>query len=160
VATPIITPGGQIPAESQIYRALNPKHLEDGMPGENHFDMKQNHLPGDGVSTGIASRICVAELRSIEAIRQLCGDDCAVAELSVADVLAPVPQLGLTVVQQDALEWGVLADAHAVITGYQILIGREGKRRIRDFQRHLVKLARKRYYPAGSSSALSIPDSP
>ena len=85
----------------------------------------------------------------------LCGDAFAVAELVVSDVLAPVITLGISVIQQDDDEWGDFSGAHAVITGYQVLTGREGKRRIHDFQRHLVKLAKKRYYPAGSDTATS-----
>jgi hypothetical protein len=156
MATPtVIAKGSPVPAEESIYRALNPKHFEGSLPGDNHFVMKQNHPPGDGVSTGIASLITVSELRSVEAIRQFCGDSFAVAELVVLDVLAPVIALGISVIQQDDAEWGAFGGAHAVITGYQVLAGREGKRKIHDFQRHLVKLARRRYYPAGSDTPAS-----
>jgi len=156
MATPtVIAKGGPVPQEERIYRALNPKHFEGTLPGDNHFVMKQNHLPGDGVSTGIASLISVTELRSIEVIKQFCGDAFAVAELIVSDVLTPVIRLGISVMQQDDAEWGAFSGAHAVITGYQTLAGREGKRKIHDFQRHLVKLARRRYYPAGSDTATS-----
>jgi hypothetical protein len=149
----VITKGGPVPQEECVYRALNPKH--GVLPSDNHFVMKQNHLPGDGVSTGISSLISISDLRSIEAIKQFCGDAFAVAELVVSDVLAPVITLGISVIQQDDDEWGDFSGAHAVITGYQVLTGREGKRRIHDFQRHLVKLAKKRYYPAGSDTATS-----
>ena len=156
MATPtVIATGGPVPQEESVYRALNPKHFEGALPGDNHFVMKQNHPPGEGVSTGIGSLISVAELRSIEAIRLAYGEAFAVAELLVSDVLAPVIALGISVVQQDAVEWGAFSKAHAVITGYQALAGREGKRRIHDFQRHLVRLARRRYYEAGSSTATS-----
>ncbi len=156
MATPsVIAKGGPVPQEECIYRALNPKHFEGTLPGDNHFVMKQNHPPGEGVSTGIASLISVSELRSIEVIKQAYGDDFAVAEFVVSDVLAPVITLGISVVQQDAAEWGAFFGAHAVITGYQALTGRDGKRRIHDFQRHLVKLARRRYYAAGSNTATS-----
>ena len=147
----MIEKGVQVPQEDHLYRALNPKH-HDGLPGDNHFVMKQNHSPDDGVSTGIASLISVSELRSIEIIKQAYGDAFAVAELVVSDVLAPVITVGISVIQQDAAEWGSFAGAHAIITGYQALAGREGKRRIQDFQRHLVKLARRRYYAAGSDT--------
>jgi hypothetical protein len=70
----------------------------------------------------------------------------------VYEVLAPVTTLGISVIQQDASDWGRFAGAHAVITGYQILHGNEGKRRIRDFQRHLVTLAGRRFYPAESDT--------
>jgi hypothetical protein len=149
----IIPKNGSVPQEESIYRALNPKH--GALPSDNHFVMPQSHPAGDGVSTGIASLIAVSELRSIEAIKQFCGDNFAVAELIVADVLAPVITLGISVVQQDAAEWGAFSGAHAVITGYQVLRGNEGKRKIHDFQRHLVKLARRRYYAAGSDTATS-----
>jgi hypothetical protein len=156
MATSTITAAGALVShEDKIYRALNPKHFEDGLPGDNHFVMKQNHAAGDGVSTGIASLISVPQLRSIEVIRQTYGDDFGVAELAVSEVLAPVATLGISVIQQTAAEWGVFAEAHAVITGYQVLTGREGKRKIHDFQRHLVKLARRRYYPIGIESPVS-----
>jgi hypothetical protein len=151
----VIAKGGPVPAEESIYRALNPKHFEGSLPGDNHFVMKQNHPPGDGVSTGIASLISVSELRSIEVIKQLYGDAFAVAELVVSEVLAPVITLGISVIQQDAAEWCEFSGAHAVITGYQVLTGNAGKKRIHDFQRHLVKLARRRYYPAGSDAPTS-----
>jgi hypothetical protein len=147
----MITPGGPLAEKSSIYRALNPKHYEDGLPGDNHFVMNPQ---GDGVSTGITDLISLSELRSIGAIQQIYGAACGVAELIVGEVLAPVATLGISVIQQDAPDWGRFAAAHAVITGYQILHGREGKRRIRDFQRHLVTLARRRFYPAESDTPL------
>jgi hypothetical protein len=151
----IIEKGGPVPNDDKIYRALNPKHLESGLPGSNHFVMKQNHAPGDGVSTAIASLVSVAELRSIEAIKQFCGETFGVAVLSVSEVIAPASALGISVVQLDAAEWGAFAGAHAVITGYQALAGRDGKRKIQEFQRHLVNLARKRFYPQGSDAPIS-----
>jgi hypothetical protein len=138
-----------------LYRALNPKHLEDGLPGDNHFVMRQTHPVGDGVSAGIVGLVSLEQLRALDAIRRVCGNDCGVAQLNVAEVLAPVGILGIAVTQRDAPEWGTFARAHAVVTGYQRLIGNAGKRQIRDFQRHLVKLARKHYYPAGMNSAVS-----
>jgi hypothetical protein len=151
----VILKGHPVPHEEKIYRALNPKHLEDGLPGENHFIMKQNHPPGDGVSTGLASLISLRELRSIEALTQLLGASFGVAELLISEAIAPVATLGITVLQQDDPSWGAHAGAHAIITGYQALKGREGKRKIQDFQRHLVRLARRRYYPSGSDFAVS-----
>jgi hypothetical protein len=155
VTPTVIATGSPVPQEESIYRALNPKHFEGALPGDNHFVMSRNHPEGDGVSTGIASLISVSELRSIKVIKQLYGDAFAVAELVVSEVLAPVITLGISVIQKDAAEWGAFSGAHAVITGYQVLAGNEGKRRIHDFQRHLVKLARKRYYAAGSDTATS-----
>ena len=156
MATPtVITKGGLVPQDESVYRALNPKHFEGDLPGDSHFVMPQNRPPGDGVSTGIASLITIAELRSIEAISRNYGDAFAVAELVVGEVLAPVITLGISVIQQDDAAWGAFSSAHAVITGYQVLTGREGKRKIRDFQRHLVSLARRRYYAAGSDTATS-----
>ena len=151
-----MTKDGSVPQDETIYRALNPHHFVDGVPSDNHFVMPQNHPPGDGISTGIASLISIPELRSIEVINKKYGLDFGVAELVVSDVLHPVASLGICVLQQDAVEWGSYAGAHAVITGYQALMGREGKRRIRDFQRHLVKLARRRFYPAGTEQAVTI----
>jgi hypothetical protein len=124
--------------------------MQDGLPGDNHFVMPPKHPPGEGLSTGIASMISISELRSIESIQQICGNNFGIAELNVAEVLSPVFHLGISVVQQDDPVWGSYAKAHAVVTGYQALHGNQGRRHIRDFQRHLVNLARKRYYPAGS----------
>jgi hypothetical protein len=153
----VITKGGPIPSDERIYRALNPSHVvEGGLPSDNHFVMKQNAAPGDGVSTGIASLVTISELRSIEAIRRFCGEEFGVAELVVSDVLAPVAAFGIAVLQKDAPDWGKFSGAHAVITGYQALAGNEGKRKRREFQRHLVKLARRRYYAAGSDTAVSV----
>lgn len=151
----VILKGSPVPHEKKIYRALNPKHLEDGLPGENHFVMRQNCPPDDGVSTGLASLITIQELRSTEVLAQLCGEGFGVAELSVSEVIAPVATLGITVLQQDDPMWGAHAGAHAIITGYQFLKGRPGKQKIQDFQRHLVRLAKKRYYPSGSDLAVS-----
>ncbi len=154
MATPtVISRGGPVPPDESIYRALNPKH--GTLPDDNHFVMLRGHPPGDGVSTGIASLISVSELRSLAVIKQKCGGACAVAELPVSEVLAPVAMLGISVIQQDAPDWGAFSGAHAVITGYQALTDKEGKQRIQEFQRHLVKLARKRYDPAGSDTATS-----
>jgi hypothetical protein len=148
--------GGSVPPENKIYRAMNPNHLQSGLPSDNHFVMRQNHAPDDGVSTGISSLIQLAELRSIPAIVKICGESCGAAELLVSEVLAPVALLGISVLQQDSSDWGSFAGAHAVITGYQGLKGNDGRRKIRDFQRHLVKLARKAYFPQGSNTAFSM----
>jgi hypothetical protein len=118
--------------------------------------MNRQHPPGDGVSTGIADLISLSDMRSIDVIQKNYGAACGVAELNVGEVLVPVAALGISVIQQDAPEWGDrFAEAHAVITGYQVLGGNEGKRRIRDFQRHLVELARRRFYPPGSDTRLA-----
>jgi hypothetical protein len=150
----MIEEGAPVPQEDRLYRALNPRH-HDGLPGDNHFVMSRKNPLGDGISTGIASLISVSELRSIDAIKNLYGGSFGVAELVVSDVLAPVAAIGISVIQRDAADWGTFSGAHAVITGYQILVGNEGKRRRQEFQRHLVKLARRRYYPAGSDAAVS-----
>lgn len=151
----VIEKGGPVPREDHLYRALNPKH-HDGLPGDNHFVMSRKHALGDGISTGITSQISVSELRSIDAIKRVYGDSFGVAELAVSEVLAPVAALGISVVQEDATEWGVFSRAHAVITGYQTFAGSEGKRKIHEFQRHLVRLAQRRYYAAGSDTPVSV----
>ena len=120
------------------------------MPGDMHFVMKATHATDDGVSTGIDAAISLQEFQRLDAVRQVYGFPYGVAKLNVGELIAPVSNLGIRVLQQDAPEWGKWAGAHAIITGYQTLIGNPGKRQIRDFQRHLVKLARKLYYPAGS----------
>jgi hypothetical protein len=150
----MIEEGAPVPQEDHLYRALNPKH-HDGLPGDNHFVMSRKNPPGDGISTGIASLISVSALRSIDALKNIYGASFGVAELVVSDVLAPVAALGISVVQKEEAGWGVFSGAHAVITGYQTLAGNAGKRRIQEFQRHLVKLAQRRYYAAGSDTATS-----
>ncbi|MGB0122802.1 MAG: hypothetical protein WA419_14115 [Silvibacterium sp.] len=154
MAVQVIEPGGAVPPEENIYRALNPRHFEDGLPVDNHFVMTRRDRLGDGVSTGITSLISLSQLRSIETIRQRYGDDFGVAELNVAEALAPVRHIGIGLLQSNAPDWGAFAGAHAVITGYQLLRGDDRKKRMQDFQRHLVQLARKRFYPAGSSVPL------
>lgn len=152
----VITKDGPVPGSDRIYRVLNPKHFVDGKPGDNHFSMSRNHPPGEGISTGIASRISISGMRSLE-VFQSYGGAFAIANLSVSDVLMPVAAFGISVVQRDASDWGLYAEAHAVITGYQSLRGvMEGKRKLKDFQRHLVKLACKCYYPAGADAPISV----
>jgi hypothetical protein len=155
VASPAIAKGGPIPPELNIYRALNPAHLQDGLPGDNHFVMKQKHEVGDGVSFGIAPLISISAMRSIDALRRRCGDEFGIAEINVAEALQPVVQDGIRVIQQDDEEWGVHREAHAILTGYQSFQGNAGRRRISELQRHLVKLARKRFYPQGSEAAIA-----
>lgn len=158
MAAQIIAPDRALPEGANIYRALNPKHLENGSPGDNHFVMRSSHPVGDGVSAGITALISISQLRSLETLRQLCGEGFGVAELNVAEILAPVASSGISVVQQDDASWGAFAMAHAVITGYQTLQGNAGKKRIRQFQRHLVKLARKRFFPPGSDIPITQND--
>jgi hypothetical protein len=156
VTSILIAEGGPVPDHDRIYRALNPKH-ENGLPSDNHFVMsRKQDPPGDGISTGIASRISLSELRSIESIQYRYGKCFCIAELIVGEVLSPVAILGVSVLQKDAPDWGGFSYAHAVITGYQSLEGTEGKRRIHEFRRHLVNLARKRYYAPGSETAVSV----
>ena len=156
MATSIVVPGGVVPDQIDIFRALNPKHLEDGLPGDKHFVMKATHAVDDGISTAISALISLQQLRQVEVIRQFYGPDFGVAQLNVGEAIAPVTTLGIRVLQQDAPEWGQWAAAHAILTGYQVFVGQQGRRQIRDFQRHLVKLARRRYYPPGSDVARSV----
>jgi hypothetical protein len=151
VADPIVSPGCEIPGSLNILRALNPKHLEDGFPGSNHFVMKLDHERDDGVSTGIENLISIAQLRDLRAIRSIYGDKCGVAVLNVSEVLEPVRDTEVTVIQQNAVEWEEHAQAHAIITGYQSFPpGNAGRRKLREFTRHLVKLARRRFVAPGS----------
>lgn len=154
MATPVIAKGGPIPPELNVYRALNPVHMQEGLPGENHFVMRQKHEPGDGVSLGVAVLITLSQMRSLEVLRQLFRDEpFGIAELNVEEALEPVAESGISVIQQDDPTWGAYQAAHAVLTGYQAFAGAAGKKRISELQRHLVKLARKRFYPAGSETA-------
>lgn len=155
MATPVIAKGGAVPPEVNVFRALNPHHMEDGLPGDNHFVMKQKHEPGDGVSLGIAGLITVPQMRSIACLRESYGPEFGIAELNVREALQPATDSGISILQKDDPEWAEFQGAHAVLTGYQALPGNAGRRRISELQRHLVKLARKRFYPPGAQTALS-----
>jgi len=155
VATPVIVEGGPVPPDLNVYRALNPAHMQNGLPNDEHFVMRQKHLIGDGVSLGIAALLSISEMRSIEPLRNLCGDQFGIAEINVGEAVQPVAESGISVIQQDDETWGFHRGAHAILTGYQSLQGNAGKKRISELQRHLVKLARKRFYPAGSDTPVS-----
>jgi hypothetical protein len=68
----------------------------------------------------------------------------------------PVQDTAIRVLQENAEDWGIFSHAHALITGQQGLpSGAAGKKMLKDFQRHLVNLASKQYFPAGSVVAQS-----
>jgi len=155
VADEIVQIRGRIPGHLNVLRALNPKHLDRGLPSDEHFVMSPKHSPDDGVSVGIQGLISLEQIRDLGVISSRYGPACAVAVLNVGEMLSAVAGTQVRVEQQDAAEWESFAKAHAIITGYQSFPpGNEGRRRIRDFQRHLVKLARLRYFPQGGSALL------
>jgi len=107
--------------------------------------------PGDGISTGIELLITIEQLRNLQCIKKRCGKSCGVAVMNVDEVLKPVQDTAIKVLQENDEVWECFSHAHAIITGHQALpSGAVGKQRLKDFQRHLVNLARKRYFPAGS----------
>jgi hypothetical protein len=147
LAARLITPGGSVPNECGLFRALNPKHYEDGLPGDNHFVMTQNDPVDDGVSTGIRELIKLKRFRRLEHLVSRYGEGFGVAVLNVADILRPVQNTWIRVQQKDAPLWGDFAKAHAIITGYQIVAGMPGRKIMLELQRHLVQLARNNFYP-------------
>lgn len=152
MADAIVVPGGEVPGDLNLLRAINPKHLDGkGQLCDNSFFLSRSK-PKDGVSTGIEPLITVQQLRNLQCIRKRCGEACGVAVMNVGEVLNPVQDTPIRVLQEDDEEWGCFSHAHALITGHQGLPkGDEGKKKLKDFQRHLVNLARKRYFPAGST---------
>ena len=158
MATPIVSESGRQASEDEsLFRALNPKHMEDGLPSERNFPMsRKQDPPGDGVSVGVSSRVSLSELRSIPALRERCGNQFAVAELPASHALEPVRALGISVTLKHATEWGAFGHAHAVITGYRTWKDIDGKRWLHEFQRHLTKLARKRFYPQAADTPIEV----
>ena len=153
MANAIVVPDAEVTVDLNLLRALNPKHYEDGLPGPNHFVMKLDAGAEDGVSTGIEALIKVDQMRGLQVIEGLCGKNCGVALLNVAEILEPVKGTEIKVIQQDAREWELFSHAHAIITGYQCFpSGSAGRKKIQEFRRHLVKLARRRYFPPGSTT--------
>jgi len=154
VADAIVKPGGKIPHHRNVLRALNPRHFVNGLPGDQHFVMSRDHDQDDGVSVGVEGLISVQQLRQLSPISSRYGDCCAVAVLNTGDIVDPVIRPEIMVVQQDDAEWGDFSSAHAIITGYQAFPhGAEGRKKIKDFQRHLVRLASNRFIPAGEIPA-------
>jgi len=147
LAAPVIPPGGRVPDDCALFRALNPKHYEDGLPGDNHFVMEQSHPQDDGVSMAITELITLEQFRGLSSLTSRYGEAFGVAELNVGEILEPVQSTWISVRQKDDPLWGDCVSAHAIVTGYQMLTGASGKKRILEFQRHLVQLARKNFHP-------------
>jgi len=155
VANAIVVPGGEVPGDLNLLRALNPNLYEDGLPGNDHFVMKLDHELDDGISTGIEALINVSQMRELKVINGLYGNNFGVAVLNVSEILEPVKEEEIKVIQQDAAEWEDFSHAHAIITGYQNFpSGKAGRRKIREFTHHLVKLARRRFFAPGSSKEM------
>lgn len=122
VASPAVT----VDSTDSLYRGINPLFYKEG--GQLHsgvFPLNRNHKLEDGPSVGIGRLI------SLQNFQPLIGDGWGVGELSVS-----VPQtLGLAVQSLPDQEWGIHADAHAVITDYQKLNNRllgDAQRALRD----------------------------
>lgn len=133
MALPVIPPGGRVPDDCALFRALNPKHYEDGLPGDNHFIMRQSDPPDDGVSMAIAELITLEQFRGLSSLTSLYGEAFGVAVLNVGEILEPVQSTWINVRQKDDPLWADFASAHAIVTGYQMLTGRPGRKRILGF---------------------------
>ena len=146
--------------DGTILRALNPRHMEQGLPGYENFPMsRRQDPPGDGLSVGFGGLLSIYDMRSISMLRDRLGVDFAIAELPIVQSLLPVAAHAIALVPSPDPNWGAFAAAHGVITGYQTWRDRDGKKRLEEFRRHLVKLARSKFYPAGSSSPVSVANS-
>jgi hypothetical protein len=116
-----------VDSTDSLYRGINPLFFdfEEGELKSGVFLLKKNHKLEDGPSVGIA------RLVSLQNFQPLIGVGWGVGELS-----AGVPQsLQLTVHPLPDEEWGINADAHAVITDYQRLSNRllvDAQRALRD----------------------------
>jgi hypothetical protein len=107
VASPAVT----IDLTDSLYRGINPVFYQEGRLLSGVFLLKKNHKLEDGPSVGIV------RLVSLQNFQPLIGNGWGVGELSVS-----VPQSqSLTVHPLADQEWGIHADAHAIITDYQKL---------------------------------------
>lgn len=150
MADAIVKPGGNIPCHLKVLRALNPKHFVKGLPGDEHFVMSRAHDQDNGISVGVEGLISIQQLRQLSGISSRYGPCCAIAVLNTGDIVDPASRPEIKVIQQDDAEWEDFSSAHAIITGYQAFPrGAEGRKRLKDFQRHLVKLACNSFVPAG-----------
>jgi hypothetical protein len=149
LAAPVVAQGDVVGQDQTLFRALNPKHYEEGMPGENHFVLRRNDPPNDGLSTAVTSLISLDDFRTLPVLVEYLGAGFGVAELTVEEIAAKVREHGLPirVIHSPEESWGVHRDAHAVITGHQELTGNAGRKKILDFQRFLMGLARKNFHP-------------
>lgn len=157
MVTPVIAPGGEVPPDVGLYRALNPVHYENGLPGDNHFVIRRNcYLTDDGLSTGMDCRISLEQLRQISCLQEVCGPEFGVAHLEITAILEKVAEHKIPVVvrQQDDETWQEHRSAHAIVTLKQALVGNDQKKKFNDFQRYLVRLARQRFYPPSSAAPI------
>jgi hypothetical protein len=109
VASPAVT----VDLTDSLFRGINPLFFdfEEGELKTGVFLLKKNHKLEDGPSVGITRLI------SLQNFQSHIGDGWGVGELPVS-----VPQsLSLTVHPLPDQEWGIHADAHAVVTDYQKL---------------------------------------
>lgn len=148
MADAIVEPGGVVPDSLNILRALNPAHLQEGLPGSQHFILNK-----DGISAGIEASITADQLRSLRVLVNSYGEGFAVAVLNVREVKSPPKAIPIEVIQEAAKEWEDFSHAHAVIksTIHDSLSRKERE----EFQRYLKKLARQRYYAQGSEEIRS-----
>lgn len=155
VANAIVVPGGEVPGDLNLLRALNPNHYEDGLPGNDHFVMKLDHEPDNGISTGIEALINVSQMRELKVIKGLYGNNFGVAVLNVSEIFELVKEEEIKVIQQNDILWEDFSNAHAIITGYQKFPpGKAGRKKIREITHHLVKLARRRFFAPGSNEEM------
>jgi|SRR5579863_7887261 len=119
-----------VDSTDSLYRGINPVFYdEEGHLLSGVFLLKKNHKLEDGPSVGIA------RLVSLQNFQPLIRAGWGVGELS-----ASVPHSQhLTVHPLPDQEWGIHADAHAIITDYQRL----SNRLLGDAQRALTQALQK-----------------
>jgi hypothetical protein len=95
-----------------LYRGINPRYYQpDGTLTSGVFVLKKKHKVEEGPSVGIAKLIPLNEFRS------RIDEGWGVGEFEVS----VVEGLGLRVQPLPAPKWGEYANAHGVITDYQVL---------------------------------------
>lgn len=129
--------GEIIPDNEDVYRGLNPKFVEEGVPTMDCFIMSASDPIDDGISFGRVRDISAENL-----LVALNKPSWGVAQLNVAEALAGVKATGLVIDfrQKDAADWGEHRTAHVMLTGYQSMKKQERN----DLRRHLAKLAAKK----------------
>lgn len=143
-----LTALGEILGDGEnVFRGLNPKLCEAGLPTEACFILKTRDRVNDGPSHGICSAPLEDAPRAPLGARQgvtlevfsslLPKQEYGVSRINVSAALAPVRDRGVAFIQRDDETWAEHARAHAMISGYQAF----GNQELKDCRRYLVKLA-------------------
>jgi hypothetical protein len=111
MAGEIASPAVTVSSTDSLYRGINPLFYDQGQLMSGVFFLKKKDTTEEGPSVGITRLIPLTNFQSYM------GAGWGVGELAIS-----VPHsLSLTVHPLSEPAWGVHADAHAVITGYQTL---------------------------------------